>query len=56
MLGLAIVVGLNSALNTLCANAAGAKDYALCLVYLRRSQLALALFFIFIAVLMAFSE
>lgn len=36
MFGLAFIMGMNGAISTLASNAAGAKDYQLCLVYLRR--------------------
>lgn len=46
MFGLSLVFGMNNAISTLACNAAGAKDYRLCLVYLRRGQLAIVLCFI----------
>ena len=56
MIGFSFITGINGAISTLAANSAGAKDYKLCKVYLRRGQLLVFIIFIPILILMLFSE
>ena len=56
MFGFVIVIGMNTALNTLGPQAAGSGDYKLALVYLRRGQLCLSILFLPMLILTLFSE
>ena len=52
MIGLSIVVGLNGALETLVAQAYGAKNLHLCGIYLNRGRFVLLMFFIPVTVVL----
>lgn len=56
MFGMAILLGMNGSLNTLLSQAAGAKQYQLCLVYVRRARLVLVICFVPISIILLFSE
>lgn len=54
--GLAVIMGMNAALNTFVAQGFGAGNISLCIVYLKRSRVAMTICFIPITIILMFTE